>query len=135
MKRLKEEAEEKLGKFGKESDILQGFFLSVLKQNLDDVEKNISFLQEFHDEVRGRPYEDDAIDALGCPVGLLEGCICQFDDLEYEDPENKEKEFLRIAVSVVAMLPHDYQEVKEDVSRRILEVENLLKAPLDEAED
>ena len=32
MKRLKEEAEEKLGKFGKESEILQGFFLSVLNK-------------------------------------------------------------------------------------------------------
>ena len=125
MRRLKEEAEEKLGKFGKESEILQGFFLSVLKQNLDDVEKNISFLQEFHDEVRGRPYEDDAIDAVGCPGGLLEGYICQFDDMEYEEPEKRQKEFLPIAVSVVAMLPHDYQEVKEHVSRRILEVEKL----------
>ena len=43
MRRLKEEAEEKLGKFGKQSEILQGFFLSVLKQNLDDIEKNILF--------------------------------------------------------------------------------------------
>ena len=137
MKRLTKEAEEKLGKFGKESDILQGFFLSVLKQNLDDIEKNISFLQEVYDEVRGRPYEDDAIDAVRCPGGLLEGYICQFDDLEYEEPEKRQKEFLRIAVSVVAMLPHDYQEVKEHVSRRILEVEKLLAQPLPahEAED
>ena len=67
--------------------------------------------------MRGRPYEDDAIDAVGCPGGLLEGYICQFDGLEYEEPENREKEFLRIAVSVIAMLPNDYQEVREHVSR------------------
>ena len=85
--------------------------------------------------MRGRPYEDDAIDAVGCPGGLLEGYVCQFDDLEYEEPEKRQKEFLRIAVFVVAMLSHDYQEVKEHASRRILKVENLLKAPLDEAEN
>ena len=87
--------------------------------------------------MRGRPYEDDAIDAVGCPGGLMEGYICQFDNLEYEEPEKRQKEFLPIAVSVVAMLPNDYQEVKEHVSRRILEVEKLLAQPLPahEAED
>ena len=87
--------------------------------------------------MRGWPYEDDAIDAVGYPVGLLEGYICWFDDLEYEEPEKRQKEFLPISVSVVAMLPHDYQEVKEHVSRRILEVEKLLAQPLaaHEAED
>ena len=51
--------------------------------------------------------------------------------------KKRQKEFLRIAVSVVAMLPHDYQEVREHVSRRILEVGKLLAQPLaaHEAED
>ena len=55
-----EQAKEALEKFEEENERFQGFFLSVLKKNLNDVEENISFLQEVYDEVRDQPYDDDS---------------------------------------------------------------------------
>ena len=127
-----EEAEEKLGKFRKENKRFQGV-LPVLKENINDVEKNISFLQEVYDEVPDQPYDDDSDEGESLN-DFLEGYICQFDDLKYEEPENKEKEFFRIAVSVVAMLPNNIRDVEEHVSRQTFEVEKLLAQPLDEDE-
>ena len=58
------------------------------------------------------------------PHEFLEGFICQLNDPEDEEPENREKEFLRIAVSIVATLANDIQEV-----------EKLLAQPLEDDED
>ena len=61
--------------------------------------------------------------------------MSEFDDLKYEEPENRQKEFLRIAVSAVATLPNDIQDVEEHVGRHTHKVEKLLAQPLAEDED
>ena len=114
-----EQAKEALEKFRAENKRSRGFFLSVLKKEIDDVEENISFLQKVYDEVRYLPYDDDdvEIDEGESPGGFLLGYVSDFEDLKYEEPENRQKEFLRIAVSAVAVLPNDIQDVEEHLGR------------------
>ena len=128
---------ESLEKFRAESERFRGFFLSVLKKEVNDVEANISFLQKIYDEVRYLPYDDEVvqIDEGESPGGFLAGYICEFDDLKYEEPENRQREFLRIAVSAVAVLPNDIQDVEAHVGRHTHKIENFLAHPLEEDED
>ena len=50
-----EQAKEAQEKFREENEGLRGFFLCTLKKEMNDVEENISFLQEVYDEVRYLP--------------------------------------------------------------------------------
>ena len=95
------------------------------------------FCRKVYDEVRYWPYDNDVvqIDEGDSPGGFLMGYICEFDDLKYEEPENGQKEFLRIAVSAVAALPNDIEDVEEHVGRHTHKIEKFLAQPLEEDED
>ena len=85
------QAGEAFEKFRRKNKGFRGFFLSVLKKHAGNVGENISSLEEVYDEVRDMPYDYDAaeIDQWESPGGFLLGYMSDFEDLKYEDPENR----------------------------------------------